>query len=103
MTTSCELHNRQSWHEPEVANVGGGHTVTELQRGDADQQVGKRKSVSSGLILSVDLPRAKSQGRRDRMDGSCCQQFLDELLPLRLSLRRVGTSRPVGQFDQRHH
>ena len=75
-------------------------TVAEFQGRDADQKIGEWKAHTFGLILTVDLPDAKSDHHRDRMNGQGRKQFMDELPPLFLSLRCVGTGRTVGQFDQ---
>ena len=53
-----------------------------------------------GLILTVDLPDVKSDHHRDRMNWQGRKQFMDELVPLFLSLRCVGTGCAVGKFDQ---
>jgi hypothetical protein len=50
-----------------------------------------------------DLPHAKRDWHSDRMSGQGREQFLDELAPLRLSLRCVGTCRAVGQLNERDH
>jgi hypothetical protein len=83
-----------------VAEIAGGHAITEFQGRDADQKIGEWKAHAFGLILTVDLPDAKRDHHRDRMNGQGRKQLMDELLPLFLSLRCVGTGRTVGQFDQ---
>jgi hypothetical protein len=83
-----------------VAEIAGGNAVAEFQGRDADQKIGEWKAHAFGLILTVDLPNAKSDRHRDRMNGQGRKQFMDELVPLFLSLRCVGTGRTVGQFDQ---
>jgi len=80
-----------------VAKIAGGYAVAEFQGCHTDQQIGEWKAHSFCLILAVDLPHAKSDWHSDQMNG---QQFLDELVPLRLSLRCVGTCRAVGQLNQ---
>ncbi len=37
------------------------------------------------------------------MDGHGSQQLVDELLPLRPSLRRTGARRSVSKFNQSHY
>ena len=83
-----------------MAEIAGGDAVAEFLGRDADQKIGEWKAHAFGLILTVDLPNAKSDHHRDRMNGQGRKQFMDELVPLFLSLRCVGTGRTVGQFDQ---
>lgn len=83
-----------------MAEIAGGDAVAEFQGRDADQKVREWKAHAFGLILTVDLPNAKSDHRRDRMNWQGRKQFVDKLVPLFLSLRCVGTGRTVGQFDQ---
>jgi hypothetical protein len=65
-----------------VAEIAGGDAVAEFQGRDADQKIGEWKAHAFGLILTVDLPDAKSDHHRDRMNGQGRKQFLDELVPL---------------------
>ena len=53
-----------------------------------------------GLILTVDLPDAKSDHHRDPMNGQGRKQLMDELLPLFLSLRCVGTGCTVEAVSE---
>ena len=62
-TRACpllELRYREARDLPEVAQVRRANTVTELERGHTDQQIGKWNSYSSRLVLAVELPSTKS-------------------------------------------
>ena len=63
-------------------------------------KIGERQANAFGLVLAVDLSDAKRNRNRDRMDGQCRQQFLDELLPLHSSFCRIGTGGTMRQFYQ---
>ena len=52
-----------------MAEIAGGHAIAEFQGRDADQKIGEWKAHAFGLILTVDLPDAKSDHHRDRMNG----------------------------------
>jgi hypothetical protein len=82
-----------------VAEIAGGDAIAEFQCRDADQKIGEWKAHAFRLTLTVDLPDAKSDRHRDRMNGQGRKQLIGELLPLFLSLRWVGTGRTVGQFE----
>jgi len=81
---------------PEVAEVGRTNAETELKRGHADKQIGKWNSYSSCLVFAVELPSSKSKRHGDRVDRQRGEKFSDEILPVRFSLGRVGTSRAVS-------
>lgn len=87
----------------EGAEIAGGYAVVEFQGRYSDQQIGKRKAHTFGLVLAVDLTDAKSDRRCDWMNRQGRQQFLDKLLPLRFALCCVGTSCTVGQFDESYN
>ena len=75
-TGQLELDHRQSGDHLEVAEIAGGNAVAEFQCRDADQKIGEWKAHSLGLILTVDLPDAKSDHHRDRMNGQGRKQFI---------------------------
>ncbi len=56
-----------------MAEIAGGDAVAEFQGRDADQKIGDWKAHAFGLILTVDLPNAKSDHHRDRMNGQVCR------------------------------
>ena len=96
-----KVHDREVWDKLKMANIGGGYAVVQFQSGYADQQIRERKTNTFCLILAVDLSGAKRHGHRNRMDGYGQEQFLNKLLSLRSSRRRVGAGRAMGQFQQR--
>jgi hypothetical protein len=79
------------------------HAVTDLEGSHTDQQVSKRRSQTSNLILAIELPCAKGNGNGDWIDGHRSQQFLDKFLPVRFSVRGVSSSRSMRQLNQRHN
>ena len=64
-----ELHYGQAWDSLEVAKITRGYTVAEFHGRQAYQQISEWKTNASGLILAINLPGAKSDWNRDRMDG----------------------------------
>lgn len=83
-----------------MAKIAGSDTATKLQCGYTDQQIGEGKANALSLICAIDLHGTKGNRNSNRMDRKGREQFLDELLPLRFPLRRIGTGRTVSQFDQ---
>ena len=65
-----------------MPDIGSGDCVPEFEGGRADQQIGERKTNSSGRVLPVDLPGAKSDRNRDGMTREGQEQLLNKLLPL---------------------
>jgi hypothetical protein len=80
--SATKLHDRQAGNHLEVAEIAGGDAIAEFQCRDADQKIGEWKAHTFGLILTVDLPAAKSDHHRDRMNGQGRKQFMNEMLPL---------------------
>jgi len=68
-------------------------------RSHTDQQVREWKTNAFTLALTINLSSTKSDRDGDWMNRQSREQFLDELLPTRSSLRIIGAGRTVRQFD----
>jgi hypothetical protein len=63
--------------------------------------VGERYAETTGLIVSVDLPRAERDLERHRLDRHGGQQLVREPLAPIAPFGSVGASDTVGEFEDR--
>ena len=101
-SATLELHHRKARQSPEITKISRGDSVANERR-HANEQIRKRYPDSLGLILSVDLSCAKSDGYRDRVNRYRDLEFLEELQSLCFPVRRISACRSMCQLYERDH
>jgi hypothetical protein len=84
----------------EVTEIRGTDAIPEFECGYGDQQVRERHSDSPRLIFSIEEARVESNRDRDRIDGHCRHDFLDEFFSPRFPFQTIRTSGAMRQFDE---
>jgi hypothetical protein len=77
---ASELLHLKAGNHQKMAGIVSRYSVPQVQRGDADQQVGQCYSNAFSLLFRVDAPRTAGEFRRDWVDGHGADEILRELL-----------------------